>query len=588
MTSSSCAVDRDEWSCVLPAGLHDVRLRAPGHVSIYLPGTTIRAGQVTNAGTVALRRGASVIGRVDVESPSRDRRARPSVTLQPYVAYAAPTSLERHRSLSRERIVADDRGFFHFDGVTAGSYIVTAELPGHASATSMVDVVEGRESELAEPLLLQPPKTLEVSLMPPLDPDGKPWHVSFSKRTAERTLQRVSESAASSAGLWNWRGAPGNYALEISTSAGVLWKYVAEVIVDSSVTRVHLPVAAELIRGRVRLGDRPLKATLHFGATNGPAAESDDEGNYSVAVPPNEQDAWRVTVTNDKLGMNRHFDVERSGEDGTVDIDIPAGRIAGTIFDERGDVPDVAIVTVRRSPDDGEFVQTRTRAGGVFEIAGLVPGHYVLWVDAGERQSDDVAVSIDGAGERRLEVAVRPRQRLRGRVLSAEGPIAGAEIWVIPLQPVALIPGSMSREDGRFSASVSHGTREFDMVVSARGFAHHMLRAPYRSDAAMQVRLSQIGGTLTVEIPRSALRPPGAYLVRGLARMPVVTFERWSIARKTRDRDHLRLEIPSMEPGAYTLCLVTPGAVPHTEPLDAQRCASGTLAPYGSLALAVK
>ena len=73
----ACPVDRNRWRCEVPAGLLDLRIHAPGVIPFYRWGEKITAGKTVSLGELALRRGSSVVGRIETVAGSPpDRPAR--------------------------------------------------------------------------------------------------------------------------------------------------------------------------------------------------------------------------------------------------------------------------------------------------------------------------------------------------------------------------------------------------------------------------------------------------------------------------------------------------------------------------------
>src|SRR5258708_5592633 len=55
------------WTCELPAGMADLRLKSRGYMAQYRWNAKLPAGGETDLGPLVLKRGASVVGRVEID-----------------------------------------------------------------------------------------------------------------------------------------------------------------------------------------------------------------------------------------------------------------------------------------------------------------------------------------------------------------------------------------------------------------------------------------------------------------------------------------------------------------------------------------
>ncbi len=579
-TTTPCDVDGLRWSCVVPAGEHDIRLRVAGYVSAYFWNTAIPAGRRVDTGTVVLRRGASLVGTVNVEGSPRS--ARPAILLEPSKRDGLESPLDQVR---HDAVYADERGFFHLDGIAPGRYTITAALRGYAPARADVDIVAGRESELLAPLTLEKPRTLEVAISPPLDPDGKRWHVRLMS-DGDGFYPTATESSADDEGRWTWRGPRGDYRIEVQSAEGATWKQES-IAIGTDPSRVDLSIEPHRVHGIVRLAKKPLRAKLSFNGRHGPQAESGQDGTFSAVVPFSADRTWRVLVTSEAAGVRREVSAHAS-EDGEVQIDLPAARVSGLVVDEQGNGVENAIVSITgHSNVNRLWIQVESGPGGLFEIAALDAGPHRITAEARERQSEPVSVVLEDDEDRRVELVLHRTSYLRGVVTSPFGPVSGAEIYVEPLQGTMTNYFVYADAAGEFYRAMPPGTTSFDVSVSAPGFARTFLRLAHRRDRTLNLRLNSAGGTIVIDVPR-ALHVPTTnwtYLVRGEARVMLAMAERWGLEQPSPDRERMILEVPQMEPGAYALCTTRAGGAPNAGPLDPSRCVGGVLAPYGRLTL---
>jgi hypothetical protein len=582
-TTTPCDVSALRWSCTVPADTLDVRLRVPGFVSAYFLSAHVERGSRKDVGDIELRRGSSVVGRVIVDDAPRAREGlrRPAVTIEP-----APGASGRNPRMRGDSVPADERGFFHFDDVALGLYQVAVSLPGYALSRASVQVVEGRESELLAPLRLERAKTLQLYMDPSRDSHGNVWLVKVLTPRTESFWDTVTQSAANNHGEWAWHGPRGDYRLEVRAADGRLWK-TASVTLDREPTVVNIHVTPQQLHGRVYLGDRPLSASLAFGGRGGPEAESSADGTFTADAPSSPDGTWHVLVNSEEAGVHREV-VAHAADDGTLEIHLPATRIAGVVSDQEGNGVAGAVVTVTSDATAApSWSQVHSAPGGVFEVAGLDAREYSVSAEAAAGQSDVVTATLsERDSEKRIELVLRPHRLLHGTVTSAAGPVGGAEIYIVPLQGYATNRLRYTTQAGEFNAVLPPATESFDVSVSAPGFARTFLRTRYRPDSTLNLQVHQQGGLLTVDIPRTYRSPSTywTYLVRGEARVMLGTLQRWGV-EQTAAPDRAILDVPQIEPGEYRLCAVPAGGVENAGPLDPKHCVSGLLAPYGRLVL---
>lgn len=192
--------------CSFPATRLDLRLQAEGFVPQYSWDVEVRPQEPLDLGPYRLLRGASLIGRVQVDGPaggpSSEVELRPARMSPPPSREAA--GRDEQRSL-RTRVNA--RGFFQLTGVPAGEYRAVARLAGYAPGPSLpLTVQAGAEAELREPLVLHRPLALEVRLHPPLDPYGQPWQLLLLAADSAEKRRREAQALTDDKGEIELRG----------------------------------------------------------------------------------------------------------------------------------------------------------------------------------------------------------------------------------------------------------------------------------------------------------------------------------------------------------------------------------------------
>ncbi|HEX2120126.1 MAG TPA: hypothetical protein VHL59_00660, partial [Thermoanaerobaculia bacterium] len=119
-SESHCEVEQRRWRCSVPAGVWDLKFRAPGRVSQYRWNVPVRTEGQNHLGRITLSAGASVVGRVELEKDLAFKRGEAvRVVLAPA---GAPLPDGGQRRQARLDAVVNERGFFQFEGVPAGAY----------------------------------------------------------------------------------------------------------------------------------------------------------------------------------------------------------------------------------------------------------------------------------------------------------------------------------------------------------------------------------------------------------------------------------------------------------------------------------
>jgi hypothetical protein len=211
---SVCSLTAGEFSCPVPAGTFDARIRARGFVAAHYPALRMSAGQTLDVGSMELRRGSSIVGRV--EAPVAEMaKVRVSATV---------TTPAREKPRPVTAIPAAS-GLFHLDGIPPGQYTVEALLTTDRR-TRPVNVIVQRDSEieLGAPLVVQRRKPLSLALTPPREPSGAAWTVQIDEETARGQLETVERRLAGEDGTFvSTALAPGEYVVSIRTEPDGVW-----------------------------------------------------------------------------------------------------------------------------------------------------------------------------------------------------------------------------------------------------------------------------------------------------------------------------------------------------------------------------
>lgn len=488
-------------------------------------------------------------------------------------------------------VTPNERGFFHFDGVAPGRYILRARLRGAAEAQVGVTVLRDREAELVEPLVLDRPSSLGITLRPALAPDGKPWRVELASVSQSGAMEEIAASAASPEGRWTRPAlARGDYQVTVMSGDGARWA-TEKVSVVGGAEEIDVPLPLVEVRGMLKLGTRPLRATLSFGADRGSSAiplRTDEEGAFAGVVVAPPEKGWEISITADEPVVRRTLErMKPRTSDGVarLDITLPGGVIEGYVRDAFGNSPfETALVTLH--PASGETsAQLRVPAKQPFSFAGLAAGRYVLRAEAGgELESGWMELDLREGQTLKVDLLLLKKSVIRGRVTSDHGPLPEAQIDAFPVEHRYPSWARRSDAEGRFQVKLPAWSRSASLAVRAPGHAFRLMRIAVDPENPVVVMMTQLGGRLVAEVPAAAeLR--NVWLVHAGA-AALVAFVPAMAGGTLTEGDPARFTAPFIEPGEYALCLADDTQLPQI--LAGARppsCTSGTVAPGGELKL---
>jgi hypothetical protein len=586
--SVACEVVKGSAGCQLPAGAYDLAFRVPGFVSRYRWNVALTSQTPFNAGTLQFVPGSTLSGRVELPPQDRTRLDRISVVVRP-VAVPGANAEARHRNESA-RVTAHPtrRGLFAFD-LPPGQFTVQASYEDLISDEVTADISAGHEALLRQPLRLQPKRSVTVQVHPHLDPWSKPWTIELARidnsgyLLSERSLRTALDGSCRFPGVL-----PGRYRITAARSGDQTW--ASQVVDVDGDTTFDLPVKAIRVTGTIRLGSRPLAATARVSAseTGGSAfIRSKADGTFLAALPAPEHDTWdEVEVRADHPALKRTLENVsfKRHDDGSAELnlDLPSGTITGTVVDEMGRPAAPAMVDVVMA--DGS-IQQADSPDGSFTVTALGAGRYRLRAATAERESidtQDVMLGDDSDASADVVLPIVPVAHLRGVIRAPDGPAMGAVLYATRpsdhTRPVIL---SRVDPDGRFDIRFPAGTSEVAVAINAPGFAFRLARTTIGTDE-QTFGVEQNGGALSVDAPavQTGLRP---YLIHGGASLSATAIAYIAgVPFLANLPDRVRYQIPSAEPGPYSLCWISDGA---TMTGAVPPCINGVLAPNGALTL---
>lgn len=595
-----CRIEDDRFLCRVPAGLRNVRLRIPGRQSHFLWGLNLPPGSARDLGIRTFETGSAVFGFVPAcEGKAPDPTCK--VKLEPYQGPAPSRADARRRSALTLEESVDEQGFFYVGGLTPGTYELSAHKQGFAPSTLLpLHVHPGTESEIVDPIELQPPVDLVVEVMPAQDPWGREWAVEvFELGLAPGTARLVGRGSLED-GRWHRPGlAQGTYRLRISDRSGSRW-LTKELEIAPRTGVLHLAMPVVSVRGKVTLGNSPLAAELWFGGRYGERrlhTESDADGFFQTYLP--ESGMWRIGVHARDPGVTRTLKGVRvpEPEDGrpvTVDLRLPDTRLFGKAIDDEGRPVSDATVTVIDFKTRERPAMTRTDEIGDFSFHGLEPGAVQVSAQRGELRSNEVVAHLqDEPSPTRLFLTLRRAQEIRAVVRGPRGPVVGA---VALTTPVGASVGDKVATDvqGRFSTRVPADTTALDVVVLPPGYVFTAQRLPI-TQGTVDVQLAEHGGTLMIPGGLTALFDvarggDSLLLFNGPVTIQPQLLEEWERIQKALGHDTGEFELtilPDVAPGVYRTCLISPAEVSSfaLRQSDPGRCISSQVVPGGTTLL---
>jgi hypothetical protein len=188
---------------------------------------------------------------------------------------------------------------------------------------------------------------------------------------------------------------------------------------------------------------------------------------------------------------------------------------------------------------------------------------------------------------------------VRGEVISAAGPVGGAEIVAVPGLDSAG-PNAATTEqqvatdaDGTFTLHVPASTVAIELLVFPPGYAMRMLPVTLSGSSTpepLEIPVSPEGGTLVIQQPGTSTAAPFIAHAGSWTLLPMLL--RWAQLQTPGNprgfSGAAEIRLPNVEPGVYDLCVGAAVELRQRQgpPRDG-RCVNGTLVPGGALDLRV-
>lgn len=601
-----CPVTQGAFRCEVPAGFFDLRLGSPGFVPKYLWNTTITPGQTAKLPPTVLRKGSSVSGWVVFAVPAA-QRSTCQVELKADATLPPQSRLDEVRRRDLAQLIAvNDRGFFQSGAVQPGRYLVTARAPGLVAADSArIDVSEGMEAQLTNPIRLASPVDLTVVLDPPNSVSGEYWAVLLAREDHQgRELTRVGQTLADRTGRAKFGGlAPGKYQLTVGDHRQQRWLDETLTVEQGMGTQfVSIPVLE--VEGTLFLGKTPTDGIVSFrgkGDARHVLCFAREEGRFRCALPG--PGSWRVDVQIKGDKARQEVDpVEVAaappGGVATVDIVVPDRPLGGRVVDEHGG--SVAGARVRFVHLDDMHESTAVANNhGEFELRSVPVGPATVQAMDPRGISETHRLTIEeGATPEESVLTIKPRAVLEGHVVSPFGPVAGALVNalsdLVPGASAMMVPRTTD-VDGAFRIESLNQAAGASLLVVPPGFGTRLFRVALDPVAGttIDVTVDQAVGAITINLGSGATQVsgPSLWLAHDGGAMPLSVLASVGLLRIAASDAGSFATIHSLAPGEYSVCTKYPlfGALgtAGVGPSSSAACASGYLSPGGVLELNV-
>lgn len=591
-TTVSCPVRDGEWTCAIPAGRVDLRITGAAIQPIYRWGVNTGRGGTADLGTLRLWRGGSITGSVrpDGKIPQYSLR----VDLLP-LDVGGPSAGEAGKPLRSATLESTSRpwGFFHFEGIPPGRYIVRVQDPGLPTLYSNRIVFEGDRPVEIPPFILKR-LSFSVEVTPPKDPYGRSWKVMLSTWPLAPGEPFRPREVWTDSGLAKFPDlAPGHYSFSVLSEAGsrqVSW-FGKEIQLDSPSLTAKVNLPRVRLKGRVLYQDRPLRSTVALrGESSTFTFPTDEGGEFDGYVK--DEGSWTVLVSaqDPRVGviLQDPVKVPKGMGRATVEIRVPDTSLTAEVVDAQGRRAAKAVIQVIDEVKNLRFQDDQRPSDPVQQIIGLKPG--LQRIRAAQqhplRLGDPVEVRLR-EGERGPHLRLRLPETItvRGRVLPRFGYATGARVFAWP-SGTSNGAGVEADEDGDFEFSLPGGTRKVQLVVLPAGNALRILESAVSENRPLEIPVHRAGGTLILEGPEALVEiPPQPKDDEPLNRPLPVLLRQWADLQGTPQSSG-RLVVPNVEPGAYTLCPGSPFTLRPGGAKEGEKgCASGVLKAAGELRL---
>lgn len=574
-TQFECPVGADGgWSCRVPATTLDLVIRQKGITPHYRWGVAVAANESKDLGTFVLKHGASLSAWLDRATLKQLKTSAHARLVRSVTPYGGQTSARLSAPVAEATF--NSRGAVQLAPVPPGTYVLEVSADGFAtSRVAPVEIFRGSESVFRKPIELHPPLTVSVTVEPPADADGKPWHIDWRRNndfvTGAEPLPGFKDAVGNDGVVKIPQQEPGTFVATILSANGDRVADRSFVIHDELDADLRIKLESHTVHGKLRLGGEPLAATIWFGGKFGAQrikATSDAEGVFKAGVP--HRGEWMLDIESSEPALLTIAKVSIGENDDALDINLPDTRVSGWVVGSdaqrvtRGDVNVIAgnrALNVPLAPD------------GSFQLRALPPGK--LTISARDRRSGESSSHVEltlaeGAHHENVELRIEPSHAVTGTVMSRGQAVIGASISGLALD-LGTQPWASTATDvnGRFVLYLNAQAKRARITVAAPGRTLQVFELAI-TPTPLTIELEPVGGTLELGVS-------GPFrLSRNGVPIPVNVITDWMSGHGDPLEDLAVMRIPDVAPGRYDVCSAKSAA-----------CVSGELAPGGTLQLIV-
>jgi protocatechuate 3,4-dioxygenase beta subunit len=419
-------------------GEYAVEIVSPDFMSEVVSSVRVTAGNVTELGTIRLRRGGRIGGTVvngsEEPVPGATVRAVPA-GWQPY-------------DFGDNAVSTDRLGRFQIAGLLDGKVDVAASHPSYAGARQEAIEVDSAAGASEVRIVLRRGGAVEGYVR---SRDGT--------ETAGRTIRAASDEP----GLAPWDASsartsedgyfhiehlpPGKITValvqvEPTTMYAIQSREVD--VAEGETTYVEFHSRRVLVQGQARRGGSPLsgaaialsplssgsRMSVRFGSQGRPpslpgprylAAIAGEDGYYELLV--DEPGEYRLSASANGVGLPSRTVTIPDAESLSLDLDFGGALVSGRVVDKETEAPVAgAFVTARPVIPSTSGSGTGLQAGpdGLFEIE-LDPGEFTIAASADGYATAEEKIAVEEGGRSDLVFALSTGLRITGRVVDANG-----------------------------------------------------------------------------------------------------------------------------------------------------------------------